>query len=90
MSLPKCRLCGCAPESAATDEPYDVVWCAGERCNLEHRYMTSYQWRLLMSPPPVTDAMVERVTAAARGAGYGIGDDLARIVLEAALNPKEA
>lgn len=89
MSLPKCKLCGQEPAEWGSEGNL-FAGCQTIYCNMWGTAMAPNQWLSLMSPPPVTDKMVERGTVAARGAGYGIGDDLARIVLEAALNPKGA
>lgn len=93
MSLPKCKLCGAPPDSADHDHG-TIVWCSAvpedKPCVLGGRMMSEDQWRALMAPPVVTDAMVERGAAIngkwneydARKRGRA---SLTRAVLEAAL-----
>lgn len=95
--LPKCKLCGGEVfrptgrvENPRVNGRYreEVVHEANQDCPLEFLSMTEDQWRALMSPPVVTDAMVERACAELKdraGPHTLMGEVDARAVLEAAL-----
>lgn len=91
--LPVCRLCGAAAvrlqeqfEDSAEPVRHPLATTYQSMCPLELIIMDEDQWRSLMSPPVVTDAMVER---GAQSLPKRIGDRckkrISRAVLEAAL-----
>lgn len=91
MSLPKCKLCGAPPIESITMPGNVSHRACGTRCVIEHVWFTETQWRALMAPPVVTDAMVERATSGIYTLWWHYNeakisrDTLARAVLEAAL-----
>lgn len=86
--LPKCKLCGGGVRNfpALNGETWAIHdGLERDYCSLEHVRMLPDEWRALMGPPAVTDAMVERGAVAVSGNSWRWPEDLARAVLEAAL-----
>lgn len=55
--LPVCKLCGQHP---CEDNESDYVFCNTVGCTVYWKDFEPHEWRTLMAPPVVTDAMVER------------------------------
>lgn len=85
--LPKCKLCGGVPTTSPTPWGGSVVHaCFGPCCVIAGVWFRPDQWRALMTPPAVTDAMVARAMDTMRsGIDRLCPEDLTRAVLEAAL-----
>lgn len=85
--LPKCKLCGALPTTSPTPWGGSVVHtCSSALCAIYGIWFTPAQWRALMAPPVITDAMVERGMDTMRGGVNRLGPEaLTRAVLEAAL-----
>lgn len=89
--LPVCKLCGSPAHTWAAQWSYPAQ-CSGRGCIMSHVVMTQDQWRTLMAPPVVNDAMVERADTAMdthvqdiRGISPYYKKRAIRAVLEAAL-----
>ncbi|MEG6506725.1 hypothetical protein [Nitratidesulfovibrio sp. 1201_IL3209] len=86
--LPKCRLCGAGARIfPALNGVQWIIHDVLDRgyCSLEHTRILIDEWRALMAPPVVTDAMVERGAGVLMDSFPWTARDIARDVLEAAM-----
>lgn len=86
--LPKCRLCEASAHRLqgqfAHMVEHELAQSLQRMCPLEMVPMSEDEWRILMAPLSVTDAMVERAVEAWESCGV-LSRATIRAVLEAAL-----